>query len=390
MEIRTLTKQDKFEAGKISAFCFHERGIELEEIRKEWEKDESLDWGAFDDNGKLMGRIINNQFISYLDGREILNGGIGAVSTLPEYRNRGVIREIFQKLLPEAYQRGEVISTLYPFNHSFYRKFGYDTVCYRNQYKCRPEIFADYHFDGEVIMWQDGDTTKAYTDLYGKFAQKHNLAVKRSDKMMNNDHIKKQIFKNRKFSYLLRKDGKDLAYLLIEDRYEAEAAFMWVEEAVWNCREGFMAILGFLGRFSADYGTVELTLPYHMELYSIIRNKKAYDIEKTTRQDHMVRVVNAKKALEMIKKPSDTDFVISVEDDLILENSRTFHVTDQIVEETSMEADLVVGIQTFSQMIIGAISFEEALLKEDIKLFHKEELLQKVFIRKPIFINEHF
>ncbi len=42
--------------------------------------------------------------------REIPVGGIGAVSTLPEYRDRGAIREIFVKLLKDAYKNGDVSS----------------------------------------------------------------------------------------------------------------------------------------------------------------------------------------------------------------------------------------------------------------------------------------
>ena len=391
MIIRQLKQEEKFMAGKVSGICFHERIQDLEKKREEWEAGEDEDWGAFHEKGTLMARIINNRFTSYIDGREVQNGGIGAVSTLPEYRNTGAIRGIFEKLLPSAYENGEVISTLYPFNHQFYRKFGYETVCFRNQYKFKPEILKEYHFDGEVIMWEDGQDISDYLRIYGQFASEYNLAVKRDDALMKR-HIKDNVYQERKFSYLLRKDGKDLAYLLIEDVYQPEAAFMWVEEAVWTTPEGFRAMLGFLARFSADYGEIELTLPYDVEFYSIVRSAKAYDIQKTTRQDYMVRVINVKKMLEVISKPVGTDFTIQVHDPQIQQNNRVWHVTENKIEEVGngSAADMEVSIPAFSQLAVGAISLKEAMLRDDILVRAKEKELLDLFTRKPIFINEHF
>ena len=392
MVIRQLKQEEKFMAGRISGICFHERIDDLAKKRQECEEAKEEDWGAFDEKGTLMARIINNRYTSYVDGQEIQNGGIGAVSTLPEYRNTGVVRNIFEKLLPYAYENGEVISTLYPFSHQFYRKFGYETVCYRNQYRFKPEVLKGYHFDGEAVMWEEGEDISDYFSLYRQFAPKYNLAVKREEALMKREHMKGNIYKERKFSYLLREKGQNVAYLLIEDVYQKEAAFMWVEEAVWNSPEGFRAILGFLARFSADYGEIELTLPYDLELYSVIRSAKAYEIQKTTRQDYMVRVINVKRMLEILSKPEGTDCRIRVCDPQIEQNNRIWHVTENEVEVAAdgTETDMEVSIQAFSQLAVGAISLDEALLREDIAISAKKEKLRSLFRRKSIFINEHF
>ena len=392
MVIRQLKQEEKFMAGRISGICFHERIDDLAKKRQEWEEAKEEDWGAFDEKGALMARIINNRYTSYVDGQEIQNGGIGAVSTLPEYRNTGAVRNIFEKLLPYAYENGEVISTLFPFSHQFYRKFGYETVCYRNQYRFKPEVLDGYRFDGEAIMWEEGEDISDYFSLYRQFAPKYNLAVKREEALMKRGHMKGNIYKERKFSYVLREKGQNVAYLLIEDVYQKEAAFMWVEEAVWNSPGGFRAILGFLARFSADYGEIELTLPYDLELYSVIRSAKAYEIQKTTRQGYMVRVINVKRMLEILSKPEGTDCRIRVCDPQIEQNNRIWHVTENAVEVAAdgTETDMEVSIQAFSQLAVGAISLDEALLREDIAIRAKKEKLRSLFRRKSIFINEHF
>ena len=108
-------------------FCFHHRVEDIDAKREKMEADTREAWGAFDDdeNKTLMAHIINYHYDFLVDGVPVKTGGIGAVSTLPEYRESGAVRAIFNELLPQAYSNGEVLSSLYPFNHKFYRKFGY-------------------------------------------------------------------------------------------------------------------------------------------------------------------------------------------------------------------------------------------------------------------------
>ena len=157
MEVRQLKPEERFEANLVSTVAFHMRMEDPEKNREESLKSTDEDWGAFSEDGKIMARIINNHFESRLDGQRIMNGGIGAVSTLPEYRNTGAVKAIFEKLIPEAYRRGEIISTLYPFNHAFYRKFGYETACWRNDYEFEPGVLSGYRFDGTAELWKPED-----------------------------------------------------------------------------------------------------------------------------------------------------------------------------------------------------------------------------------------
>ena len=147
MDIRLLQGKEKFEARLIATVCFHGRMEDPEKSRQESEQETDQHWGAFHEDGTLMAQIINNRFISNLDGTRVRNGGIGAVSTLPEYRMEGGVKEIFRALLPYAYADGEVISTLYPFSHSFYRKFGYETVCWKNEYEFSPTVLKGYRVE---------------------------------------------------------------------------------------------------------------------------------------------------------------------------------------------------------------------------------------------------
>ena len=390
MEVRKLNGAERYEAELISVVAFHVRMEDPEKQKEESLKQTVEDWGAFSEDGKIMARIINHRFNTWLDGQLIANGGIGAVSTLPEYRNTGAIREIFAKLIPEARKNGEVISTLYPFSHAFYRKFGYETVRWRNDYVLAPSVLSGYRFDGVAELWNPDDPVSEYTALYNRFAENFNLAMRRDDEMMKK-HLRGVYYKDRKFGYLLRKEGKPVAYLVFQDIRNDPAAILSVEDLAWDGRDGLEAVLGFLARFSADYGTIRMFLPACLELLSVIRAPRAYDISQTARQDYMIRVVNVQRLLEVIKKPDGASFVIRVEGDgHIPENNGTWAVSGDGAVMTDKAPDLTVSIQALGQLASGAVSLFEAMYRPDVTVSGNEGTLSKVFVRKPIIVEDHF
>ena len=389
MEIRLLNGEERFQARLIATVAFHMRMEDPEKARQESVQETHQHWGAFHEHGTLMAHMINHQFMSYLDGKAVRNGGIGAVSTLPEYRMEGGIREIFRKLIPHAYADGEVISTLYPFSHAFYRKFGYETVCWKNVYEFSPAVLKGYAFRGDAKLWKQGDSVSEWTGLYDRFASSRNLAIRRDDKRMA-DHLKGEYYKDRKFGYLLYDGGNPIAYLIFQDIRHDPQAILEVQDLAWDGPKGFQAILGFLARFSADYGTIRLFLPRDIELMALIRSPLAYEIRKTTEQNYMVRVINAVKALEAIRKPEGCRFVIRISDELIPENNGTWQVTCDGVHPSDQEPDLSVSEKALGQLVTGAVSLGEALYREDTAVIRNREMLDRVFVRKPILVEDHY
>ncbi len=404
MEVRKLTGEERYAAYLTAVYCFHMRVEDVEANRERQLNAKVEDWGAFDDNNTLMARIINNHFDFYLDGTAVKSGGIGAVATLPEYRNSGAIRAIFKELLPEAYANDEVISALYPFKHEFYRKFGYETVIGWSQYSLTPGLLCRYRFDGEVVKWNPGDPVTDFMNIYNAFAPKFNMAAVRTEEMMLEQLKVDKPYIDRKFSYVMKQNGEAIAYIIFTDVRHDPAAIMQVEECAWTCREGFRAVLGFLARFEADYGTIEMKLPEGIDLLRIVETPDAYAIKETAFPNFMVRVINAKKLLETIKKPVDCDFTIKITDEIIPENNRTYRVLSDHVElvgerfntddenaaDTAPKADLSVNVRALAQLAIGAVNLDEAMLRTDVTVNANEEMLRRVFTEKLTWVSEHF
>ena len=251
-------------------------------------------------------------------------------------------------------------------------------------------MLSGYRFSGVAELWKPGDPVEEYTALYNRFADHFNLAMYRDDRMMLN-RVKGEYYKDRKFCYLFRENGKAVAYLIFQDVRNDPAAILTVQDLAWDGREGFYAILGFLARFTADYGTIRLFLPSCLELLSVIQTPRAYDIQQTASQSYMIRAVNAKRLLEIMKKPDDSKFVIRVEGDMqIPENNGTWAVDGAGAELTDEKPDLTVSIQALGQMAAGAVSLAEAMYRPDVTVFGNEAVLEKVFVRKPILVEDHF
>lgn len=388
MVIRKLDAKERFEASFIARYCFHGDLSDMEKDREWIEKATNDQWGAFDDDGTLMAGLSSHALPFYIDGQLVNGGGIGGVSTLPEYRECGAVREIFKVLLPEAYRAGEVISGLFPFNHAFYRKMGYDTVVWQNQYEMSPAVLRGYRFDGKVHRWVSGESVRPYVDLCNAFAEQFNLAAP-----LKEEHVERHMntsLAGRRFTYLFSIADQPVACITFSDLRHDPAAILNVNECAWSCPEGFNAILAFLGRFSADYGTVRLGLPSGIDLLRIIRTPDMYGITKTSKQDYMIRIINARQLLQTVRKPADCDVIIRVRDDIIAENNVTLHVTADKTEETASAPDLEADVRTLGQLATGAIRFEEAILKPDIRVTGKTAMLSRLFTEKPILITAHF
>ena len=392
MEIRKLNGSERFDASLVSVFCFHERISDPEVKREEIEKQTIEDWGAFDDDQTLMAHIINNKFEFYIDGTTVKAGGIGAVSTLPEYRESGAVSQIFKKLLREAYKNGEVISTLYPFNHAFYRKQGYEVVTYQNNYELRPELLSGYRFKGKVTRYNPGESVDEYLEIYNAFIKAFNFSMPRTTEQMANHMKVDKLYQDRKFSYIFNEDGENVAYITFTDVKNDPAPILNVEESAWINAKGFNAVLAFLGRFTADYGKIRLPLPFGIDLLRIIRTPKAYELQKTSYFSFMVRTINVPKLLEAIDKPGDCDFVIQVSDEIIEENNGTWRVTCESVEPFMGRKmpDIVINERELACLATGCLSIAEAKLIPGVLVSDNEEMLTRVFKEKMIFVGEHF
>lgn len=80
------------------------------------------------DGGEIVGRLSVWELGQWFGGHRVPMGGVGGVAVEPAYRGRGVASGLLRRALEQMRERGEALSTLYPMNHTLYRRFGWEVA----------------------------------------------------------------------------------------------------------------------------------------------------------------------------------------------------------------------------------------------------------------------
>jgi predicted acetyltransferase len=94
------------------------------------------------DDEKVVGKLAVWELGQWFGGRRVPMAGVGGVGVEPAYRGRGVATALLGAALPAMRERGEVISTLYPMNHTLYRRHGWELAGAYPEYKVDAQAFA--------------------------------------------------------------------------------------------------------------------------------------------------------------------------------------------------------------------------------------------------------
>ena len=77
------------------------------------------------EGGKPQATAVVHSMTQHVRGRILPMGGIGGVASLPAGRRKGTVRALMARGFEIMRDRGEHVSTLYPFRDSFYERLGY-------------------------------------------------------------------------------------------------------------------------------------------------------------------------------------------------------------------------------------------------------------------------
>ena len=392
MEIKLLNKNDMLHYNRLSSIAFtYSREPEKEEIKEIPENE--LIYGAFDESN-LMAASCAVKLPCLLNGEEIKHFGVGGVATFPEYRGRGAIKNIFKKMLNDLYDSGYVLSSLMPFNHEFYRKYGYELCYLVDTYELPLTDLASFNKPIKSKMVLESAENEEFLSIYKSFTENYsiNLACTRNSESRGTGDVWGGHFtKDRRYRYITyNENGTAEAYVAFTK--QNEGSILLVNEMAFVNNEALYRLLGFLSGFYPHYENLKVKLPSTILLEMIIPD--AYNIKKTYPSNYMHRVINVKKAIETVKTNLSGSFTLKIKDSIIEANNKTFEITvlngKVACEETSKEADSEMNITSFTQLVCGAFTLNEVKLRADVKISGNENFINNFFTKKPVYIRETF
>ncbi|MFW9996782.1 MAG: enhanced intracellular survival protein Eis [Candidatus Odinarchaeota archaeon] len=400
MEIRTLTSEEERTAfGKITLYAFGPQRNSYKELFFPT-KDMPNEWlyGAFE-NGTMMSTTILYPFEIKIRNKWFNMGGIGAVATKPEFRNRGIVRSIFQKLFSDMRESEVPISVLYPFKYSYYEQFGYRLAHEDVVYQFETADIKTKPVDNRYIREVES-ITDDIKSVYSQATIQYNHIIKRADwwwKTKEEENFKYVCYDDRDqpVGYLRMYFLKDPTPEWDTIKREYYSTFVLLE-CFWLDKSAKQAILNFLWKHRDQRKYVALVQPVD-EPFTEMLTEPNHVLGRTVRPRSMARVVNVKALLEALEYPvKDFTVTLRIYDELCPWNDRTFGLSVngpqvRVEERTVDKPDLEADIGAFTQLVVGFRTIKELLYLEYVNVDEsKVDLFDALFPKCTNFLRDYF
>jgi len=130
--------------------------------------------GAFDERGRLLGKITELPHEHWWGGRRVPSAGVSGVAVRPESRGGGVARALLGAVLSQARERGAAVSALYPTVSAVYRSAGWEVGGMLRSADLDTASLPRPRGDEGVELRPGGtEDLAAVTDLYERLAREH-------------------------------------------------------------------------------------------------------------------------------------------------------------------------------------------------------------------------
>ena len=177
MSIRFATSADTEAVKSIWNKCFGDGDPFLSwNFSRNYNPNDTLVW---EDGGEVVATLQMQSKAISLYGEIVPGNYIFGIATLPEYRCKGIARELLESAIEVAIERGHVLSMLIPFNYRFYEKFGYKMSYKLVKASIKAEYSSPDDMHGHII--KSDYIISDLQNVYKKFCENLNGWINRSD-----------------------------------------------------------------------------------------------------------------------------------------------------------------------------------------------------------------
>lgn len=412
LTLRTLTTEDLPAYWKLACIAFHSKNAGLEDEKAFLENCAKQEQAA-KENPTALGNIVTrtgifqgskqlstltaNAFEIRFDGNICEMCGIGGVMSDPSARKTGGVSRILRQELSAMRDRGQVFSHLYPFQSSFYRKFGYTHCAYGERWIIPAQFLPEIPYS---IQWYENTEAEqqAVKAIYEGFTAGYNLSLRRSDNRWNGLFSKWKPYSGSSFSYLhAGKNGPDGFLSYHTKTFDDAPMTILVDHLYFTNPEALREMLAFLGSQRSYASEVQFPLPLGVDISFWLKEIcTAYDkcnVRRETVHLGASRVVDAEQVFWLAGYLGAGAANIRILDRDCPWNNKTFHVEFDNRCRCVSEAehwDIQLDIADFTALILGSRHLSEAPFMDSVEILGNVENLQKIFYKKPLWIGDSF
>lgn len=385
MEYRPIREDEREAFRRMVSYAFSpESGPGLDEEREGAYPGER--YGLFDGDSLLC--VCRQYFLdARVRGEDRPVAGLSAVASPPERRQRGHVAELLERSLADYRERGADCAILWPFEHAFYRRYGWATSNDYARYETTPEVLAPAAGPDRGKFQRVGaDEWESLDAIHRAHGDRTELSLRRPEAWW-----RRRVFERWDDDpYVYRwDDGEPRAYLAYTVEKDDGERTLRVTDIAYRDHDGFRQLLRFLALHRSQIDRVALRAPPDWPLFEMV--DEPGEIECTRRAGPMVRLVDVQRALERLPIP-DERLVLSVADPLAPWNDRTFALADGGCEPVDEEPAVEAGIGTLSQLYVGSRPL--STLERVGDLSGRDEgarsVLESLFPARRTYLGEHF
>ncbi len=387
MNIRYAKNRDLENIKDIWNYCFRDEEAFVEYYFNNKYKPENTI--IIEEDEELISSLQLNQYRIKLNDKIYDTSYIVGVSTYPNSRGKGYMKDMMDFTLNELYKKGQLVSLLMPIDYRLYKKYGYEHCYDQIEYKLDIDGLKQFKINGnfEKVSYNH---IPYMIDIHNEFLKNTNGYVDRDESYYEN--LFKEIKCENGHMYI-NKDKEYEGYII----YFINEGTMFVREMCYKNINSLKSMLKFIFNHNTQCKKIIVMSPIIDNIRYILPNLK--DNEVNIKPFMMGRVINLEgylNGLEVDCKDLESAY-IEVLDNQIEENNGVFQICVKdnkvFAKKSNNKPNITLSINYISQLVFSYIDAEKAIFLNDI-IKSKENsneinLMNCLFNKLENYINEY-
>ncbi|WP_345264996.1 GNAT family N-acetyltransferase [Nocardioides nanhaiensis] len=253
-------------------------------------------WGVVE-GGRVLAQVVGRACASWWGGQAVGTTGIASVAVAAEHRGEGLLRGVFERVLAEALERGEVVSTLYPTAPGIYRGLGYELVATLDAVDLPTAALAAVRPGvGVSTRRATPDDVPALRELYTGWAREQHGPLTRTGPLYE-EAAEEAIADHTGTTLAVDAGGRVLGCVRWDrgEGYDPATARLTARDLLATTPEAYRALWAVLGSFATVAGTVRLWTSGADEARLVLPGVTWQPVD---RRPYMLRVLDLVGAVE--------------------------------------------------------------------------------------------